>query len=108
MSPLCAACATGAVDIEGHAALRVRSMGAEAVAFECNNCHALWSRTYSKTGHFFWLRRLVSGATSGTSLPRYANADAVVAIAPAAPGPDSGDHWLASHLNWSRARPKIH
>ena len=108
MTALCAACTVGAVDIEGHERLRVRSMGEDAVAFECQDCHALWSRTYSKTGHYFWLRRLVPGAASGMSLPRYANADNVVAIAPAAPGPGPGDHWIASHLNWNRARPKIH
>ena len=40
-------------------------------------------------------------------LPRYVKRRPRRGHPPAVPGPDTGDHWLASHLSWNRARPKL-
>jgi hypothetical protein len=103
MEALCPACTVGPAGIEGHQDLRVRSLGENAMGFTCRTCHALWSRTYSTHGSFFWLRRAAPGADVGMSLPSSGPPQGP-ANAPMNSAHGSAEHWLAIQASWKQPR----
>jgi hypothetical protein len=50
----CAACAGYPTGVEGHADLRVRTLGAARLSFECRGCGLFWVRTKSSKPGFTW------------------------------------------------------
>lgn len=54
MESHCTACKSRPSGIDGHADLRVRTLGNDMLSFKCGNCGALWSRTERRDGQFAW------------------------------------------------------
>lgn len=53
MESLCIACRSRPSGIDGHADLRVQTLGNDMLSFKCGNCGALWSRTEKRSGQQF-------------------------------------------------------
>ena len=54
MNSRCAACNDRPSGIEGHADLRVDTIGNRMMTFRCGHCEAHWSRTEGRSGLFVW------------------------------------------------------
>lgn len=66
MKPICPACAKGPSAIDGHAGLRVRTMGPSQMTFTCLNCDSVWTRNVQGTT-YVW--NMVTNAGSGAFVP---------------------------------------
>ena len=102
MSAPCVACDQGAVGIEGHADLRVRSLGAYGMAFTCRACGTRWDRDTPTHGVFVWAHAVDGVASRGNVLPPSSGAEA--RPLPSASLQSSLDHWLAIQSSWKRTR----
>jgi hypothetical protein len=104
MTPLCAACIAGPSRVEGHPDLLARSLGEHGMAFACRHCQALWSRSYSTTGDFAWVRSPANGQDVGMRLPLLPVANAAPPAGRMNSAPGAADHWLATQLSWKRPK----
>ena len=106
MNSLCNACSSPPSSIDGHADLRVRSLGEEGITFECRRCHALWSRSYPRGGRYMWhfVSMQRTGAFGcGAVVP--ANSNAGLEARPHAESrDDSASHWAAIQRSWKLPR----
>lgn len=61
---LCLTCNAAPKGIDGHADLHAQSQPAEGrrgrILFRCSSCGARWSRTYTGSGEFAWVRERMS------------------------------------------------
>ena len=69
MKMICDACRTGPAGIEGHPHLLVQALGNSWMAFNCDRCEALWSRT-SRPDRYVWARIPKRQRLEGVHIPR--------------------------------------
>ena len=69
MRTLCTACRAGPTGVEGHEHLRARILGDGWIAFDCDGCHALWSRITKPQRHT-WARLPQRHRLSGVHIPQ--------------------------------------
>lgn len=70
MRTLCAQCRAGPSGVEGHAHLLVQIMGDGWMAFTCQDCHAMWSRTARPNNRYTWARLPKRLRLPGVHIPR--------------------------------------
>ncbi len=69
MKATCAACRAGPAGIDGHPHLRVHTLCADRMAFNCERCAAFWSRT-SLPGRYLWARTPARQRLAGVHIPQ--------------------------------------
>lgn len=69
MRTLCERCKKGPAGVQGHAHLLALVLGDDWMAFNCDGCHALWSRT-TRPNRFTWARLPKRQRLHGVHIPR--------------------------------------
>ncbi|MEO7744277.1 MAG: hypothetical protein ABIR98_15175 [Usitatibacter sp.] len=69
MRVLCAKCRTGPSGVEGHSHLLAQILGDSWMAFTCQGCNAMWSRT-ARPNRYTWARLPKRHGMPGVHIPR--------------------------------------